>query len=166
MLCQCNPHMTEIPWEEIKKACCEGMTFAEAGRKFNVKDATIRKRALRKQWPTPHEVGKKAKAIAAQADATGKTALELAAVAVAATLAERGEKHREEVFEKASGALKKAKLKPPRNWKDADIADKMARRAAGLDNLESVSQTLIQINECAADEEVTPVVEAEVVQDI
>jgi len=40
-------------------------------------------------------------------------------------------------------ALRKAKIKPPQTWRDADLADKIARRSAGLD----VQQTLISINE-------------------
>lgn len=36
---------------------------------------------------------------------------------------------------------------PPQSWKDFDLADRAARRAAGLENAEVVQQTLIQINE-------------------
>jgi hypothetical protein len=35
-------------------------------------------------------------------------------------------------------ALRKAKIKPPQPWRDADLADTIARRSAGLDNAEVV----------------------------
>jgi hypothetical protein len=42
----------------------------------------------------------------------------------------------------------KTKIKPPATWREAEVADKMARRAAGLDNSENVQQALlINLNE-------------------
>jgi hypothetical protein len=49
------------------------------------------------------------------------------------------------MFEKTSELMQQATLAPPKNWKDADIVDKMARRAAGLDNLETQVNTIIGI---------------------
>jgi hypothetical protein len=49
------------------------------------------------------------------------------------------------MFEKTSALMQQATLSPPKNWKDADIVDKMARRAAGLDNLETQVNTIIGI---------------------
>ncbi len=59
----------------------------------------------------------------------------------------RGDDHREVAFALSAGALKKKKVLPIRNWKDAETADKMARRAAGLENEAPINQTLISINE-------------------
>ncbi len=62
--------------------------------------------------------------------------------------AKRGERHRELVFEVAHGALARAKLKPPHTFREAKLADDMARKACGLDVNEGVSQSvLIQVNE-------------------
>ena len=63
--------------------------------------------------------------------------------AVAKSWAERGESYRRMMFEKTSKLMEQATLAPPKNWKDADVADKMARRAAGLDNLETQVNTII-----------------------
>ena len=41
--------------------------------------------------------------------------------------------------------MEQATLATPKNWKDVDIVDKMARRAAGLDNLETQVNTIIGI---------------------
>ncbi len=62
--------------------------------------------------------------------------------------ARRGDAHRELVFNVAHGAFAKAKLQSPRTWKEAKLADEMARRACGLDDRDAASQTLlIHINE-------------------
>lgn len=70
-------------------------------------------------------------------------AAKTAAIAGAASWAEKGERHRKMVFEKTTAMLEQATLAPPKNWKDAEIVDKMARRAAGLDNLETQVNTII-----------------------
>lgn len=140
----------EIPWREIELACVAGMDYAEAAVKFDVKVGTIRKRAIRHNWPTPARIGARAKELALKGGG-GEGVIE----AAARTLVERGEKHREHVFTQSHEAIKKSKVKPPRNWKDYEIADKVARRAAGLDTAENVQQVLLQINE-ATDEEIKP----------
>lgn len=38
-------------------------------------------------------------------------------------------------------------MRPPKSWKEFDLADRAARRSAGLENAEVVQQTLIHINE-------------------
>ena len=45
----------------------------------------------------------------------------------------KGAAHRSMVYEMATKALKSAALPSPRSWKDAQIADNMARKAVGLD---------------------------------
>jgi hypothetical protein len=70
----------------------------------------------------------------------------------AAQWAKRGEAHRLLVFEKASGAIEKARMRPPKSWKEFDLADRAGRRAPGLENADVVQQTLIHINELDADQ--------------
>ena len=80
---------------------------------------------------------------------------------------EKGENHRKVAFNLAHDSLKLMKAKAPSNFREAELADKIARRAAGLDTQDVVSQTLININEAmSADDEPTPVViEGEIVSD-
>lgn len=141
----------DINWREIELACVAGMSYKEAEEKFGIKEGTVRKRALRYNWPTPARIATRTKELALKGGG-GEGIIET----VAATLMARGEKHREHVFTKASESVKKSKVKPPRNWKDFEIADKVARRAAGLDVGENIQQTLIQINE-SAEPDVMPV---------
>ena len=64
------------------------------------------------------------------------------------------------MFNVAHGALAKAKLQSPRTWKEAKLADEMARRACGLDDRDASSQAvLIHINELDAEQPI----EAEIV---
>ena len=146
-----------IEWREIELACVSGLTFKEAEARFNVKEGTIRKRALRHNWPTPAAIGRRAKQLATRPNTSQDATIN----AIAVTLSERGKKHAELVFEKGSKAIAKSKITPPRNWKDFEIADKVTRRAAGLDTAENVQQTLIQINE-DAESDVIPVEDATV----
>jgi hypothetical protein len=52
--------------------------------------------------------------------------------------------YRERLFGKVSTLIDGATLPPPKNWKDLELADKIAGRAAGLDNGEQT--TNIQMN--------------------
>jgi len=76
----------------------------------------------------------------------------------AAQWTKRGDVHRDLVFNLSHGALAKAKLKPPRTFKEAKIADEMARKACGLDQLDDRSQALlIHINELSDDLDAQPI---------
>jgi hypothetical protein len=54
---------------------------------------------------------------------------------------------------------------PPKSWKEFDVADRAARRAAGLENAEVVQQTLIQINEAIDDFDQPRPIQAELITD-
>ena len=60
------------------------------------------------------------------------------------------------MFDKTSGAIEKAKMRPPKSWKEFDLADRAARRAAGLENADIIQQTLIHINELDAEQPIEP----------
>lgn len=47
--------------------------------------------------------------------------------------ARRQAEHRDLTYRKAHGALRNAKIAPPKDWKSAEIVDRMARKASGLD---------------------------------
>jgi hypothetical protein len=149
--------LTLEEWRQIEDDCTHPdhpLSFADAEKKYGVSQKTIAKRATRKQWPVPRLIAK-----------TIEGKLEAAVARVASKWAEKGERHREVVFTLAHESLKKMKPKPPKNFREAEAADKMARRAAGLEVADVSQQTLIQINE-AIDAHVTPVEEGDVpVQD-
>ena len=47
-----NPVLTPEQWQEVRKACEAGMTYSEASEKWQIENATIRKRAQREEWIT------------------------------------------------------------------------------------------------------------------
>jgi hypothetical protein len=132
-----------IPWDIIERTCIAGMTFMDAAKEFGVKEDTIRKRARRYNWPVPKAIGKAVQKAVQNAEVVDRTAQGWLA---------KGEAHRRVVFDKASGAIGQAKMHPPKSWKEFDLADRAARRAAGLDNADVVQQTLIHINELDAEQ--------------
>jgi hypothetical protein len=152
-------HASNIPWIEIERECIAGLTFEDAGRKFNVKAGTIRRRSLRHHWPTPTAVVKRARALGLK---SAEKTLDKAAV----DWTEKGETHRIKAFEIASESVAKFKPKAPKTFRELEAADKIARRAAGLDVSEVQVQTLIQMNESINefDQQPEEIVDAEVIE--
>src|SRR5205814_9140448 len=107
-----------------------------------VKEDNSRKRARRYNWPVAEESDKAVQKAVQNAEVVDRTAQEWLG---------KGNAHRTVVFDKASGAIAKANMTPPQSWREFDLADRAARRAAGLENAEVVQQTLIHINEPGAD---------------
>lgn len=133
-------------WKLIEDDCTHPdtpLSFAQAEKKYGVSQKTISKRANRNKWPIPRVIAKQIQ---------GK--LEQAVERQAIKWASKGDRHREVVFNLAHESLKKMKPKAPKNFREAESADKMARRAAGLEVADVNQQTLIQINE-AIDAHVT-----------
>jgi hypothetical protein len=138
-------------WAQIEADCCnpnDPMSFTDAEKKYGVSNKTISKRANRKHWALPRII---AKAV--------EKKIEAGLDKVASKWKDRGERHRDVVFDLAHESLKKMKVKAPKNFREAEAADKMARRAAGLEVSEISQQTLIQIND-AIDAHVLPVSES------
>src|SRR5438067_3299416 len=137
-----KPPGSQIAWEIIERACIVGMTFMSAAKEFAVKEDTIRKRARRYNWPVPKAIGKAVQKAVQNEQVAERTAQ---------NWLDKSSAHRAIVFDKAHGAITKATMSPPRSWKEFDLADRAARRAANLENAEVVQQTLIQINEAIDD---------------
>jgi hypothetical protein len=127
-----------IPWDIVERTCIAGMTFMGAAQEFGIKEDTIRKRARRYKWPVTKAIGKAVQKAVQNAEVVERTAQDWLA---------KGNAHRTLVFDKASGAIARANMKPPKSWKEFDLADRAARRSAGLENVEVIQQTLIQMNE-------------------
>jgi hypothetical protein len=79
----------------------------------------------------------------------------------------RGDAQRDLVFNLAHRALAKAKLRPPRTFNEAKVADDMARKACGLDDRDAASDfLLIHINELDGSEPIeASVIDAELSPD-
>jgi len=145
-----------IRWDVIERTCIAGMTFMSAAKEFGIKEDTLRKRARRYRWPIPRAIGKAVQKAVQNSEVAARAAQDWLS---------KGEAHRRIVFDKASGAIAQAKMCPPRSWRDFDLADRTARRAAGLESAEIVQQTLIQINEAIDDFDQPRPIEAELITD-
>jgi hypothetical protein len=134
----------KVAWIDVKNSCeIEGLTITEVCTRYKLKYPAVYARATRGKWSVISSVKKRAKELQER---------EAELTTTAAQWAKRGETHRFLVFDKASGAIQKAKMRPPKSWKEFDLADRAARRAAGLESADVVQQTLIHLNEIGAEE--------------
>jgi hypothetical protein len=138
-----NLEGAKVAWSDVKNACeTEGLTITEVCARYKLKYPAVYARATRGKWKVISSVKKRAKELRKREDELATTA---------AQWARRGDVHRDVVFNLAHGALAKANLKPPRTFKEAKIADEMARKACGLDEGDSAQHALlIHINELDA----------------
>ena len=135
-----NIEGAKIAWKDVKNACeIEGLTITEVCTRYKLKYPAVYARATRGKWKVVSSINKRAKELQ-------KREAEL--TTTAAQWAKRGDAHRDLVFNLAHSALAKAKLRPPRTFKEAKVADDMARKACGLDDRDAASDyLLIHINE-------------------
>ena len=128
-------------WKAVEAAICiGGLGYSECGRKFNVSPHAIIMKAKRHGWAVPSRIAERTRALQARYKAceSDRNGNEEVIQAVAQSWAERGEQHRLLAFQLAHNSLKRAAKRglPIEDWRDADLADKTARRNAGLDSEE------------------------------
>ena len=129
-------------WKTVEAAMCiGGLGYSEAGRKFGIEPHAIMMKAKRHGWAVPSKIAKRVealqKSVTERAVCEGNRARNDQAVEIIAqNWAERGEQHRLLAFQLAHNSLKTAAKRglPIEDWRDADLADKTARRNAGLDS--------------------------------
>ena len=132
------PAALKVNWDAIRIEFAHGEGLEALAKKYNVAFGTLAARSSRERWielrPQGHAKGLQSPVLEA-----GKAV----AKSIAETWSEKGEAYRKMVFGKTASLVEQATLAPPKNWKDVEIADKIARRAAGLDNLETQVNTII-----------------------
>ena len=142
-----------IAWDAIREVCDvplmrkndpSFLTAAEASRKFKLGPETIYAKAKRDNWRMISHREKEKLLEKTEGKDWGK----------------KGDKHREEAFKVANASLKKFRARAPKDFKELDIADRIARRAAGLENDSIVQQTLVHINEAVEGHAENQVIEA------
>ena len=130
-------------WEAVKSACIAGMGFSEAARTFGINNAhAVIMKSRAQHWPIPSRVQERARQLQLQLQRQSEAAQEArngnekAIEAAAQSWAEKGEMHRQLAFSLANSSLAaaaKAGL-PIETWRDAHLADQVARKASGLDH--------------------------------
>lgn len=149
-----NPVLTPEQWGEVRRAVEAGMTSMEAGERWKVDPAAVRKRAQREQWITTarikilaEKVAEKEAAKVAEANESQQVTRPVNALSAVAESAE-GYKSRTmlslfKLAEKGVSRAVSADL-PVENWQDAKIAAEIAMK------LHQVGQESVQVNICNA----------------
>ena len=120
-------HPEEIRWVLAKEAICShGITGKEAAARYGLSYDALRQRCHREAWPTMEAVARVVTEKSQNREITAQSA---------ENWLEKGEIHRGMAFKIAHQAVKNAIKAPPevKDWADLERADKMARRAAGLE---------------------------------
>src|SRR5689334_12993800 len=100
------------------------MTPAEASFKYGVKVDTIQKHIQRTKLPVPSQK------LMRNIERRLTNVQEKVVVKAVENWLEKGEEHRKTAFDIAHESVKKFKATKPKNFKELEIADKIARRAA------------------------------------
>lgn len=133
-------------WEEIRVALSQGVPAEELAAKYCIKLNTIEAVASRRGWLL-------ARKFINEVSRQAESALEMAvseenspAPPAVTDWVEAATRYRELIFGKVLTAAQGMALAPPTTWRDAEIMDRMGRKASGLDSGEStVVNTIIPI---------------------
>lgn len=129
-------------WEAIRQGYMLGETADSLSARFRVKAGTIRCRASREGWITPRNLEEKLNERKKEIDEQVKDGLISSAEGkkmkstveqTALAITDQREAHKSAIMKLVNKGLEKSKLPAIKTWKDAKIADDMARRALDMD---------------------------------
>lgn len=120
-----GPRISKEIWDAVKLGYLHGAHPKELAKRFGLAENTVYTKIGKAGW---YKIRKEAVAQEPQ-----PKAVEMVAQLMEEDWKAKGAAHRSMVYEMATKALKSASLPSPRSWKDAQIADNMARKAVGLD---------------------------------
>lgn len=134
-----NSKKSRIEWSGVQRLIESGaLSYAEAAERMEVSVEAVRQRAYRERWLSPERVRRAAGVLCR---VMPEDVLEDAAE----SWRERGQRHRLHVFDLAHQALVRAELPAPKTWRDAQVADNMARKAVGLDDDSAKGSPIINV---------------------
>jgi hypothetical protein len=156
-----NPVLTPEQWQEVRRACEAGLSYAEASARWQVDSATIRKRAQRETWITDSRIKRMAEKIAEKESQEVSEQVQSRPVTTGAEVVKRPETALEAFAGSLEGyrsrtLLGLAKLAEKgveraidanlniENWQDAKIAADIAIK------LHQVGQEGVHVNICNA----------------
>ena len=132
-------------WDAVKAACVAGIGYSEAARVFGIRSPhAIIMKSRRDRWPIPNRVEERARQLQASLQRRSEAAEQrrdsnaVTTETLARSWVERGEQHRALAFNLAHSELIAASKRglPIEDWSGAEKADRMARKACGLDSEE------------------------------
>ena len=121
-----GPQIPKETWDAVKVSYLAGLTPKEIAQRFGIAENTVSTKVCKAGW---NKIIKEA----VKTVVPDNKILEKTAEILEMDWKAKGAGHRAHVFKIAHDALKKSRLPAPRSWKDAQIADNMARKAVGLD---------------------------------
>jgi hypothetical protein len=132
-----KPRIPKETWLAVKTCYLAGMSTNDIADKFGINRDTITTKTWKAGWNKLRKLP--------DSQPLDKTMVEKVAEMLEEDWKSKGSAHRRLVFEKANSALREANLPAPRTWKDAQIADSMARKAAGLEDAENTKSTIVNV---------------------
>lgn len=130
------PKALDVNWDVIRVEFAHGVKLEDLATKYGIKFGTLAARSSREGWmqtrPETH-----ANPL--------HSALTEGAKTQGMSLQEAGQAYAARMFKKVSALAEAANLPAPRSYKDLELADKVARRAAGLENVETQVNTIIGV---------------------
>lgn len=160
-----RPIVPKETWDAIEEGWSRCVSAVELGRKYGVDPLHIERHAISYKWPhpSPKKLVKYAKKVIKQVEEVAVSenispAAAIARVGAPPDWASLGQRYREMIFGHVNGALESLNLEPPKTWRDFEIADRMARKAVGLESGEGTTvQTIIPIGDnFGVERDVTP----------
>lgn len=128
----------------IKKLYESGQSFPDIAEATGIPVVEIK--ALKSKGKWTRQPDKQLAAAEAQVADDEADAADILAAADEALQTNPGKRHSAMVFKRVHSALAGLKSLPPlKNWKDIELADKIARRAAGLDREGAGGGTVINL---------------------
>ena len=124
-------------WLAIKTCYLAGMSTNDIAEKFGVNRDTVTTKTWKAGWNKLRKLP--------DSQPVDKGLVEKVADMLEEDWKSKGSAHRRLVFDKANSALREANIPAPRTWKDAQIADSMARKAAGLEDSENTKGTIVNV---------------------
>lgn len=121
-----GPNIPKEVWDAVKVSYLSGMTCKQISARFGIPEKTVSTKAFKAGWSKV--IKESIKTVVPD-----EKILEKTADILESEWRSKGAAHRAHVFKIAHEALKRASLPAPRSWKEAQIADNMARKAVGLD---------------------------------
>jgi glutamate synthase domain-containing protein 2 len=150
------PKALDVNWDLIRAEFSHGAQLRQLAEKHGVKFGTLAARCNRETWmqtrPETH------------ANSMHTTMVQ-AAKSQGYSLAEAGQAYATRTFAKFSKLVDDSNLPAPKTFRDVEVADKIARRSAGLENIETQVNTVIGIGDMSSEPDCGPVIGAEIVGD-
>lgn len=138
-----RPIVPKETWAAIREGWDQGMDLEVLGERYGVTKAHIQCHAADNKWPSPKQFLKDVlKGTVQKAEGS----VELTPTPKSTDWVDAAAQYRELVFSKVNALLKELELEAPKTWRDFEIADRIARKAVGLESGETnVVQTIIPI---------------------